>query len=224
MGALPVKKWRHLLSYCYPQPVATANSPASGPLVLELSKGHYRLSTAHAIYSHGLHYTNFRMFFARHARLLPRAGSRLLVLGFGMGSVPMILERRHGCTFTCVGVESDPIIAGWARRYTLPGLKTPTDLVRADAWDFLAGDDRTFDMVVVDIFLDDRIPEPFRQADFLHKLATRLQPSGILLYNCLYRENEDRESTDRFFRQVFQYVFPDGRLTAVAGNAILSTR
>ncbi|MEY3051742.1 MAG: hypothetical protein RLY31_1527 [Bacteroidota bacterium] len=212
------------MSYCYPVPVASAFSEASGELELVLHKGEYRLSTSHAVYSHGIHYTNFRQYFKRHATLLPEAPFSLLVLGFGLGSVPLILERLHGRTFTCTGVERDPAIAAWATRFTLPRLRTQVELIVSDALDFLTGNRRRFDLLVVDIFIDDQIPKPFLEEGFLRQLKTALSVSGLVLYNCLYLESQDQKATNRFFEQVFQAVFPEGNLAIVAGNAILSSR
>jgi spermidine synthase len=76
----------------------------------------------------------------------------------------------------------------------------------------------------MDIFLDDIIPEHFKDIDYLEALKARLSPNGILMYNCLSANAKDKELTKTFFENAFAKVFPEATYLDVKSNWILLNR
>ena len=213
-------RWRVLLSYLFDMPVEMGGSPHNPELNVVLSRGQYQLYTANAVYSFGDRYDNFRLAF-RLLDLERHAFREVLLLGLGLGSIPWMLERTFArdCRFTAVEIDEEVIrLAG---KYALGQLRSPMQIVCADARIFVDLCDDRFDLICMDVFLDDAIPAGFESAGFLEKLRLLLRPSGLLLYNRLASGAGDRSSSQRFFRNVFREVFPDSVYLSTRDNMVL---
>ena len=87
--------WKRLLSYFFEWHIESAPSEANPHLYVSLKNGRYQLCTANAVYSYEDLYTNFlRAFEQIDFDKVP--GKDVLILGLGLGSIPIILEKRFG--------------------------------------------------------------------------------------------------------------------------------
>lgn len=94
-------------------------------------------------------------------------------------------------------------------------------VVHADAAIYLQSNTTKYDVIIVDVFIEDVIPGFFERTDGLEQVQNRLLPGGMLLYNRLYRTKRDKELTDKFYNEVFLKVFREGSAIDVDGNLIL---
>lgn len=212
--------WKKWLSYLVEVHVESAPSSSNPHLYVSLRNGRYRLSTANAIYSYEDLYSNFRRAFEQmNLGRLP--GNDVLLLGLGLGAVPLMLERVFGQPFRYLAVELDPNVIYLANIYALRELSSPVTTICADAYAYTRQLEETFSLICMDIFLDDTIPAPFLTVDYLQNLSRLLQPGGVLLYNCLYRNPDDKRATEAFYEQQFRQVFPRATYLDVDGNWIL---
>lgn len=216
-------RWQVLLSYLWEIPIEQTASTHNPELTVYLRRGRYMLCTRRAIYSYDDLYTNFRKTFEQ-IRLLERPVQDVLLLGLGLGSIPYMLERYFGQRYHYTAVEIDEEIIYLANKYVLSDLQSPIETRTGDARQFLAWDTGHYDLICVDIFQDDAIPEEMLQRDFLEHLKLRLAPDGILLFNHLAATGEDRKRADLYFAEVFQPVFPEGACLDVRTNFILMNR
>lgn len=212
--------WKKWVSHVVPFTLETAASEQNPELTVMLDRGRLQLLSGNAIYSWDDLYHNFTIAFGR-LELERRHIQDVLILGLGLGSVPFILEKTYGRQYYYTAVEWDETVAGLAAKYTFSRLKSSVDIITADAEVFLEVTEEAFDMVVVDIFEDDRTPPQFETADFLKTCASHLRPSGILLYNRLYNNPQNSAATQRFFEETFQAAFPRHRKIDTGGNWIL---
>jgi len=208
------------LSHLIEVPVETTDSDHHDFLQVNLIKGRYQLSTEHSIYSFDDLYLNFYKAFSQLS--LPPAGADCLVLGLGLGSIPWMLERTFSQTYQYVVVDLDEEIIRLASMYRLKELQSPIEVICSDAVHFLEIDQRTFDFICVDVFLDDIVPEELCTIDAIHALRAKLNEGGTLLWNRLYRSKNDQQSTRLFYEGNFSEVFREqaDRLD-VDGNWIL---
>lgn len=214
-----VPKWKKWLSYLMEFHIESAPSEYNPHLYVSLVQGRYQLSTANAVYSYGDLYDNFVKAFDG-VDIASRDIKNVLILGFGLGSIPEILEKR-GLDYHYTAVEIDEEVLYLANEYTLPQIKSPIDLVCADAFAWVNMCTEQFDLICMDVFLDDVVPDHLEAIDYLEKLKTLLTPSGMLLFNRLAATKEDVEETKAFFEDKFLSVFPNGRYLDVTGNWIL---
>ncbi len=188
-----------------------------------LSKGQYQLYTKHAIYSYGSRYANFYKLFKK-LNIRKHPPSNILILGMGLGSIPYMLERNFGITAHYTAVEYDEEVIALASKYVLGTLTSPVSVVQADAAAYVNYSQERFDMICIDLFVDDIVPAVFQSISFLKAVERLALPGAVIVFNRLYREASSREETDRYYNTVFRRVFPSGEKIVLDLNAMLLKR
>jgi spermidine synthase len=212
--------WKKWVSHVVPLTLETAASEQNPELTVMLDRGRLQLLSGNAIYSWDDLYHNFTIAFGT-LDIEERGFQDVLILGLGLGSVPYILEKIYEQSYEYTAVEWDETVAALAAKYTLSRLNSPVNIVTADAGIFLEVTEEQFDMIVVDIFEDDRTPDQFESVDFLEICAEHLKPKGIILYNRLHNTPRNIIATQRFFEDKFKTVFPAAGKIDTGGNWIL---
>jgi len=216
-------QWKIWLSYLFEQHLESTSSAFNPYLSVSLVKGRYQLNTANAVYSFADLYTNFRMAF-QQLEIKSQPINDALILGFGLGSIPYMLEKVFDCRFNYTAVEIDEEVLYLAHKYTLPEISAPIEMITANAFDFAALCETQYDLICMDVFLDDIIPEDFETLDFLKDLKEMLRPQGILLYNRLSYSAADKERSQTFFDEAFCKIFPEAICIDTQSNWILVNR
>ncbi|GIV32452.1 MAG: hypothetical protein KatS3mg030_754 [Saprospiraceae bacterium] len=208
------------MSYLVDIPLEQASTDFNPAVELYLRRGRLMLSTPNAIYSYDDLYMNFYLAFDKLG-VGKRQMQHALILGFGTGSIPWMLEKSFHCRLSYTGVEIDEVIAGWAMRYALPRLQSPVTLYTTDAVHFAQTWNESFDLICVDIFQDEHIPESLDEPLFSENLARLLAPGGLLLWNRLADDAEMKKRTDLFYENVFSKVFPQPGFLPLGPNRML---
>ena len=221
-----INLFRYLWSYLDTLILAEAESEYSQKLQLCYRKGRYMLVSPNAVYSYEDLYFNFSETFARlEAKNWPLKS--VLVLGMGLGSVPQLLSQHFGqknARFTLV--EIDPLIIKWAKATTLPRIAATCDVVCADALQFVENcqtkfDLIKFDLIAIDIFIDDKVPQVFESQKFIQKIKSLLQPNGRLLFNRLSDTAAQNTLSQTYFQNVFAPAFPQSQTLNILTNTML---
>ena len=217
---MKIPRWKHWLSHLWEMPLESAASPLNPDLKLGLRRGQLCLSTPNAIYSYGDLYDNFSKSF-NQINLGRHGISEVLILGFGLGSIPYMLENVFHKKYRYTGVEADEAIVHWASKYVLPGLASPVEIRMGDALVFAQTCERKFGLICMDIFLDNVVPEEFETIDFLQDLRRILSENGVLLFNRMTFGEADKKQALDFFEKKFRKVFPEGKYIDLGGNWML---
>ena len=217
---MKIPNWKRWLSYLFEMHIESAPSELNPHLYVSLKNGRLQLSTANAVYSYEDLYDNFTKTFAQF-RGDYEIGEQVLILGFGLGSVPLIMERMFEKTFQFTGIELDESVIYLANKYALENIESPIQLITANAFAYVFQTTQKYDVVVMDVFLDDVIPDDFETGDYLEALKSLLKPEGLLLYNRLALSEEDITKTTTFFENKFKAVFKNGHYLDVEGNWML---
>ena len=210
--------WKYYLSYLFEFHIESAPSEINPHLYVSLTRGRYQLSTANAVYSYADLYDNFLSAFQK-IKIETLVIEDVLLLGFGLGSIPYMLEKKFDKTFRYTAVEIDENVLYLANKYVLPELKAPINFVPNDAAIFVSYCQEQFDLICMDIFLDDEIPAYFESETYLLQLKALLKPNGVLLFNKLALREDDKERCKAFL-PLFLKVFPNGTFLDVNGNWI----
>lgn len=211
--------WRRFFSYFGEMHIESAPSEHNPHLYVSLRRGRYQLCTSHAVYSYEDRYDNFVKAFKK-ADLEKREIENVLILGFGLGSIPIILEKLgHNYHFTAVEIDEEVLYL--ANKYSIPEMESNIEMICADAYAWVLQSPQQFDMVCMDIFLDDTVPAIFEEEMFLESLKGKVKPGGLLLYNRLAANSEDVAKTKAFYENSFLPVFPEGQKLDVGGNWML---
>ncbi|MCB0685109.1 MAG: fused MFS/spermidine synthase [Saprospiraceae bacterium] len=217
-----VRWWQRLLSYFTEVSLQTIEGEYNPSLQVSLVRNRFQLSTENAIYSFDDLYLNFSRAFQQVT--LPSDDSSLLLLGLGLGSVPLMLEQQFSRYYDITAVEFDESVISLASAFTFPRLKQKMHVVHADGEIYVQSVENTFDFIILDLFLDDVIPPYFESREGIEQIKSILSPDGMLMINRLYRSGSDKKRTDRFYKDVFLKVFETGRHLDVHGNWILLNR
>jgi spermidine synthase len=173
---------RWLASYFSRQRILSRSSLHHPHLEVVQIRGKKILDGAHVNYSFGGLHEVFAQTFEKLdvGKRQPRS---VLLLGLGAGSVVHLLRLDHGIAAPIVAVEIDPVMIEVARKHFGLDRWRDLEIVVDDARAFVERDARAFDLVVVDLFIDARIPDVFRTRDFLRRLGQLTAPGGLLVYN-----------------------------------------
>lgn len=215
--------WKRWLSYFQEIRLEDLTSDLNEELHVSLVKGRCQLYTRNAIYSFEDLYSNYFKAFQR-LPLNDMEIDHVLVLGLGLGSIPWMLERQYRKKYYYTAVELDEAVVYLAQKYALSELKSSIEVIRADASLFVSQSEQRFDVIAMDIFQDDEVPEKFEQVEFLENLRRLIAPNGLLMYNRLSRTADDLKKTKAFFEGPFQTVFQAATWFDLGGNWMLLNR
>ncbi|OYU97171.1 MAG: spermine synthase [Bacteroidetes bacterium B1(2017)] len=175
-----IKKW---LSYLFPMPVKKIPSELHGILEINYENGKKILDTANSNYSFGSLQTILKT--GLQAIHFPGNITTSLILGMGVGSVAHTIRYDFNSNCHIEFVEFDPMLIDLANtEFGLQELKNIT-LICADAYSFMEENKKQYDLVIVDLFIVDRIPEKFTEPRFINWVANSILPGGKLIFNTM---------------------------------------
>jgi hypothetical protein len=195
-------------------------SAYSGKLEVICRNGRYALCTKNAVYSYDDLYVNFRDSF-QQLDLEEYGIKNVLVLGLGLGSIPLLLEKKFKKKYNYTLVEIDQKIVDLAIKYTLDELKSSYSIICVDALEYVKTCSQQFDLVAIDIFIDDQIPSAFESIEFLEDVKKVLSPNALLMYNQLTYNEVLSSKAASFFQGKFKNVFPEADFLSLSGNKML---
>lgn len=114
----------------------------------------------------------------------------VLLLGLGGGSVIETLRCDFQCNAFVTAIELDHKIIeiaktefGWANDPNLT-------MVCEDAYTFVKGHKDLYDLVIVDLFIDTKVPDKFLEPVFWEDVIKVLSIGGTLLFNASMEQND----------------------------------
>lgn len=197
-------RFQKLISYLYPIQVRHSSSPENPVLELYYYQGRWQLGSVDVLYSDGHRYRPLVAAFKAIKARLP-ALEKVLVLGTGLGSAVDILHRQgYHPHFTLV--ELDRKVLDWALELMPPAIGPHIRPVCADAQAFVAADQYTYDLIIVDVFKGRVVPPFATGAAFLRQCRERLQPGGCLVMNYMINGGSEETKAVKALESVFRNV------------------
>lgn len=206
------------ISYLYPIKVETTSSRYNPVLEVTLENGRYVLNAAHANYSFGSLHKIFLKTFEK-VKVKEKAMGNVLLLGLGGGSVPEILFEKYKLNCKITAIEIDEKVVELARKYFQINCYPNLEIITADALEYLKTITITFDLIVVDLFIDNKVPSQFEHADFLNSLNSIMNSKGMILFNKIKDEENGLDSILRL-KNTFETVFSTVEILYVLGNYV----
>lgn len=210
---------KKLLSFIYPVTVENTTSKYNSCLEVRLENGNYVLNSTNSNYSFGSLHRIFREAF-RKVSIRERKIESVLLLGLGSGSVPSILfdELKLKCNITAV--EIDETVVGLAKKYFNIEKFKNLEIVCTDASEFVKHRDKKFDLIVVDLFTDDVVPQQFFSLSFLENIKELLGRNGTILFNTILKTQKNIETTAK----LFSVFFKKNNLLLIEANVVYVLR
>lgn len=148
---------------------------------------------------------------------------RVLVVGIGGGSIPMAIREKYPDA-RVDAVELDQEVINVAERFF--NFKPNSELLRVFAEDGRVHIRRAiregvkFDVIMLDAFDKDYIPEHMATAEFLEQVKNALTPDGVLISNT-YKKTGFAKYEEATYQNVFGVVYesaiPNGNRIIFAG-------
>jgi spermidine synthase len=210
--------WRYLKSFISEVVVEEGRSAISPGLQVWYAFGRKMLNTANVNYSFGRLDRVFRSAF-HQLKIGERDIHDVLLLGLGAGNVPAILQE-YDPGIRVVALEIDPEVLRLAEAHFGLVQGPKLEVILADAIDYVFGAQKSFDMVVVDLFVDDVVPERACTPAFLGHLPRLLRSGGLLIFNRLAHTEGLLRETEAFGRTMME-TLPGTRFMRADLNKLL---
>jgi spermidine synthase len=212
--------FKFISSFIYPLTVERTSSALNPLLEVRIENGKYVLNSEHANYSFGsLHHIFKRAF--KMTRIGDKDIKNVLLLGFGAGSVPALLADDFKINCHITAVEIDEKVLTLARKYFNIHRFDTLHLICADAFQFVQSCNSTFDLIVVDIFVDDKVPVQFETPEFLLALKKLMRNNGFLFFNKIPDAENGMKRFDNLVTH-FKNIFGEITVLNVSENRVIA--
>jgi len=183
---------KKLLSYIYPV-TKTITSEHNGILELTWHNGKKHLNTKNANYSYG---SLQRILKFGLEQIDINQVRSILLLGLGGGSVIETLRKDFNYEHPITAVDIDPVIIDIANEEY--GITTDTNLkiVCADAKTYMRSNTATFDLIIIDLFVDITVPKDFLELTFWEHVLKAKSTNGCILFNASLEKETSRNLKD----------------------------
>lgn len=179
-------------SYFIPINVYKKNSPISkslevtwnnGELVLDSKNTNYSYGSLQRILKKGLKYIGYERI---------KKFDSILILGVAGGSVIKTLVDEVKFKGKITGVEIDGEIIEIAKKYfkldEIKNLEVHLD----DAFEFVLKTKENYDLIIIDIFQDTKMPNFLFEDFFINRINFLLNAEGFILFNTMVISEKDR--------------------------------
>lgn len=109
--------------------------------------------------------------------------SEILILGLGGGNVIDLLRKKFRYYGKITAVEIDPVIIDIAITEFNIKDHEPLELVCEDALEYVKGNSGQFGLIVIDIFIDRKVPVPCYSKHFWKHISRSLKNNGVIIFN-----------------------------------------
>jgi spermidine synthase len=196
--------------------VFRTNSKFNSILEVVRSGNHLILDAKSVNYSYGGLHNAFRQLF-RKIRIDKMKVGNVLILGFGAGSVASIIQKEYRIDCMITGVEIDPEVLKIGKDYFNFNSFSNLELIEQDAFHFMKHNNNTFDLVVVDLYIDKNVPTQAETVEFADLIRKALETGGQLIFNKWIYDIASRESAERL-EEVLGNTFSNLRIYRTGHN------
>ncbi len=205
---------KKLLSYLYPITLFKAQSNISKSLEVNLSGGELVLDSKNANYSYGSLQRVLRIGLKRIGFSKILKMDNILVLGVAGGSVIKTLTDEIGFKSKITGVEIDKDIITIANRFFKLDQIQNLQLVIDDAFEFVLKSREKYDLIIIDIFQDTKMPNFLYEDFFKDRILFLLKEKGFVLFNTMILNKEAEEKN----KEYVSYYKSKGKRVEVVSN------
>ncbi len=173
--------WK-LISYIVDVPVEAGIDSQGNIIQLVIRNGQFLLTSPKMVYSYGNRYKVLQEAY-RFFNVYSMKPASILLLGGGMGS-GLQLINEHKIIPDVVFVEKEQLICQWFRQFVRRHLQfKDIEIICSDAYKTVKQLHRFFDLIVVDLFVDDMVPKFVGSEDFVKNVIRICSSNGLIIIN-----------------------------------------
>ncbi len=155
-----------------------------GKLVLDSKNTNYSYGSLQRILRKGLKIIGFERI---------ETMKSILVLGVAGGSVIRTLVDEIHFKGKITGVDIDQAVIEIANAYFKLNKIPNLEIIIDDASEFVQKTKNKFDLIIIDIFQDTKMPDFLFETYFLNRICFLLNPKGFVLFNTMIMNNPEAE-------------------------------
>ena len=184
---------KRILSYLLPIKIYQKKSSISknlevtwnnGQLVLDSENTNYSYGSLERILRKGLLYIGFDRI---------KKFENVLVLGVAGGSVIKTLTQEVKFKGKITGVEIDETAVEIAKKFFQLDQIPNLNLVVDDAFEFVLKTKEKYDLIIIDVFQDTKMPNFLFEDFFINRINFLLKVNGFILFNTMVLNFSDRK-------------------------------
>lgn len=184
------------LSYFISFNIEERTSNCSEKIYVKLINNQIIVDTEKVNYSFGSLHQVFCKAFKKIKSLNVACYKKVLILGFGAGSIYSILRNNYQFKRQIVAVEKDEVMIQLFHEYFK--IEDPNlQLSQEDAIKFLETNNEKFDLLVIDLFIDDEVPKVFLSHQFIIQIQNKINKNGLLIWNYMVNNQIQKEEFER---------------------------
>lgn len=187
-----------LLSFLIPITVLKHNSSVSSSIEITWNNGQLVMDSENTNYSYGSLQRILRRGLQSIGFENIKNSNSILILGVAGGSVIKTLVNEIDFNGEITGVEIDPEIISLANTYFKLNEIPNLTIIIEDACRFVQKTNKTFDLIVIDIFQDNSMPQFLFETVFVENTKYLLNPGGYLLFNTMIHSKSDLERNKKY--------------------------
>jgi spermidine synthase len=172
---------KKLISYFFPVVLEQVKGDISPYLEVVLSNSRVLLNASKCNYSYGKSYQLLDQVLIK-MRIQDRRIESALILGLGCGDAASLLLEKYHKTSSIVGIEKDATVLKLASKYFNVERFNSLKIYSDDAFDFVNGCEQRFDLIIMDVSVEDYLPKHFHESRFTQRLENLLTERGVLIF------------------------------------------
>ena len=161
-----------------------------GELVLDSKNTNYSYGSLQRILRKGLKFIGFEKI---------QTMNQILVLGVAGGSVIKTLVEEIHFEGKITGVEIDKAIIEIANEYFHLDQIQNLEIVIDDAFEFVLKTKDKYDLIIIDVFQDVRMPNFLFEKFFIDRICFLLNSKGFILFNTMVLSEQQKQLNQDFF-------------------------
>ena len=209
---------KKILSYLIPMNVFQKESVLSKNLEITWNNGELVLDSKNTNYSYGSLQRVLRTGLKAigHEKIVSM--QNILVLGVAGGSVIKVLSHEIGYKGKITGVEIDRSIIELANTYFHLNKIPNLEIIITDAFDFVMKSEEKYNLVIVDIFQDNLMPDFLFSDDFIRRIPFLLKKQGTILFNTMIVNKNDVGRNREYIAKFAELQFKTTALPRLEGH------
>ncbi len=209
---------KRILSYFIPIKVYEIDSEINKSLEVTWNNGQLVLDSKNTNFSYGSLQRVMRIGLANIDSDVVKNYNSALILGVAGGSVIKTLKEEFDFNGKITGVELDKKTIEIANAYFGLNKLTDVEIINDDAQNFVTKTKAKYDLIIIDIFQDNIMPDFLFEKAFIAKLKLILTNGGSILFNTIAELSIDYERNKKLELDLNnQFAFVK-KITKVEGN------
>jgi predicted RNA methylase len=176
---------KKVLSYLLPIKIHTVKSVLSKSIEVIWTNGELVLDSENTNYSYGSLQRVLRLGLKTIGFDKIIKMDHILILGVAGGSVVKTLVDEIKFSGRITGVEIDPEIIKLANHYFKLDEIEQLEIVIDDAFEFVLKTKENYDLIIIDVFQDTKMPNFLYESYFINRICFLLKSKGFVLFNTM---------------------------------------